>query len=68
MTPHARPKPRGFRRLERWTMGVVMGMLAFVLEKVVMRSIRKEGGTAVAEPSSGTAITSKGAEIDVEDL
>jgi hypothetical protein len=49
-------------------MGVAMGVLAFVLEKIVMRSIKKDGGSARVEASSGTAITSKGSEIDVEDL
>ena len=26
-------KPKGFRRLERWGVGVVMGVMAFVLER-----------------------------------
>jgi hypothetical protein len=60
-----RPKPTGFRRLERWWMGMVMGVLAFVLEKVVMRSLRKEGVTP--EPEEGPLITTRGAEVDIEE-
>jgi hypothetical protein len=47
-------------------MGVVMGVLAFVLEKVVMRSLRKEGVTPPAE-DAGPMITTKGAEVDIEE-
>ena len=65
MTGLDRSKPTGFRRLERVLMGVFMGIVAFILEKVVMRSIRREGRS---EPdAASTALTSKGAEIDVEE-
>ena len=46
-------------------MGTLMGVVAFILEKVVMRSIRREGGTTPNDV--GTAVISKGAEIDVEE-
>ena len=52
MRTTSRPKSV-FRRVERWMMGVVMGVLAFVIERAVLRSIKK-GGTkpkpAPAEP------------------
>lgn len=51
------------RRLERWIVGVAMGVMAFVLEKAVMRSIRR-GTTrprAVVEPPTGTF---KGGEVE----
>jgi hypothetical protein len=67
MTGPDRPKPKGFRRLERWTMGVIMGVVAFVLEKVVMRSIRKEGGKEPTPASGGTVVTTKGGEVDVDE-
>ncbi len=51
------------RRIERWMMGVVMGVLAFAIEKAVLRSIKKGGGkrkpTEVPEPFA----TSKGSEV-----
>ena len=57
----ASPRPRNvFRRAERWMMGVVMGVLAFMIEKAVLRSIKKSGTKpkpAPAEPfakGSGT--------------
>jgi hypothetical protein len=66
VTAPDRPRPKGFRRVERWFMGVVMGVLAFVLEKVVMRSLRKEGVTPPAE-DAGPMITTKGVEVDIEE-
>ena len=59
----ATKKPKGLRRVERWMVGLAMGVIAFVLEKAVMRSVRKGGGSTPApEP---TTITSKGAEADL---
>ena len=42
-----------FRRFERWLVGVFMAVLVFVLERLVMRQIKKkeqtrEGSTAAA--------------------
>jgi hypothetical protein len=56
--------PTGFRRVERWIVGVAMAVVAFVLEKVVMRSVRREG-RASTEPSPTTLI-SKGGEVDLD--
>jgi hypothetical protein len=62
--PHPN-KPKGLRRVERWMVGLVMGVIAFVLEKAVMRSVKKtHGGTASAEPEP-TTITSKGGDAEV---
>ena len=58
--------PKGMRRLERWFVGVVMGITAFVLEKAVLRSAKKSEPEAVA-PTSST-LTSKGGSVDLEDL
>ena len=59
------PRPKGvFRRIERWLVGLVMAVIAFVLEKAVLRSIRKQGGAA-AQPDAKT-ITSKGKEVDLD--
>jgi hypothetical protein len=56
-----------WRRLERWIVGVVMAVIAFVLEKAVLRSVRK-GQTAtrrVETSPAPTAITSKGGDVDL---
>ena len=56
-----------WRRFERWIVGVVMAVIAFVLEKAVLRSVRKGETTArqaKAAPAP-TAITSKGGDVDL---
>lgn len=60
-------KPKGFRRVERWGVGIVMGVIAWVLEKVVMRSVKKKGGDP-ASTGSATTIKSKGGEAQVRDV
>lgn len=58
--------PKGLRRVERWLVGVVMSITAFVLEKLVMRSVKKKEPEAVA-PTAST-LTSKGGSVDLDDL
>jgi hypothetical protein len=53
--------PKGIRRLERWMMGIAMGIIAFFLERIVMRSVKKK----VPEPVP-TTLTSKGGEVDYD--
>ena len=65
MSGRAAPNPKGFRRFERWLVGVVFAVLAFALEKVVMRSVRKKGPVE-AEPEEVTTMVSKGGEVDVD--
>lgn len=60
--PRRTKKPKGLRRVERWVVGLGMGVIAFVLEKAVMRSVKKGGGSST--PSEPTTITSKGAEAE----
>ncbi len=55
------PKRSAFRRFERVLIGLVMGVIAFVLEKVVLRSIKK-GKHASTEPM----VTSRGGEISAD--
>ena len=45
--------------------GLVMAVLAFILEKVVMRSVRK-GGARDKKPAP-TTVTSRGTEVDISD-
>lgn len=62
--PVERRKPRSaFRRAERWAIGLVFAVFALVLERVVMRSVRK-GGSKAANPEP-TTISTKGAEVDI---
>jgi hypothetical protein len=56
------PKPKGFRRVERWAVGVAMAVVAFVLEKIVLRSVTKEKPASAPAP---TTLTSKGGEVDL---
>jgi hypothetical protein len=52
MSTHVTPPPKGFfRKAERVMVGVVMTIAAYVLEKVVMRTIKQEkasGGDPMA--------------------
>lgn len=64
----ARPgaaRPKGIRRLERWFVGVMMGIIAFALEKIVLRSVKKKHPETGPEAST---LTSKGGDVDLEDL
>ena len=62
--PARSKKPKGLRRVERWFVGLAMGVIAFVLEKAVMRSVKRGGGSTPAP--APTTITSKGAEADLD--
>jgi hypothetical protein len=68
MSRHDTAKPKGLRRLERWMIGVLFGVIAFVLEKAVMRSVKRGGVKAAApEPEQVTTqLTGSGAEVDLE--
>lgn len=58
-------KPKGLRRVERWMVGLAMGVIAFVLEKAVMRSVKKTHGAAKSIEPEPTTITSKGGDAEV---
>jgi hypothetical protein len=64
-----RPKPKSvWRRLERWLVGLVMAVIAYVLEKMVMRGIRKASkAKGEAKEELHTTLTSKGGEVDLEE-
>jgi hypothetical protein len=59
-----RPAPKGIRRFERWLVGLVMMMFAFVIEKAVLRSIKK--GDTKPRPAEPTMISGSGAEISAD--
>ena len=50
--------------MERWLVGLAMAVVAFILERLVMRSV-KRSGDAKGQPSP-TTVTSKGGEVDLE--
>jgi hypothetical protein len=62
--PRAAPV-KGIRRLERWFVGVLMAIVAFVLEKIVLRSVKKKHPETEATAST---LTSKGGDVDLDDL
>ena len=53
--------PKGIRRVERWLVGIAMGIIAFFLERIVMRSVKKKVPAPVP-----TTLTSKGGEVDYD--
>jgi hypothetical protein len=63
-----RSKPKSvWRKIERWMVGLVMSMIAFVIERMVLRSVRKAGKTKSKEELH-TTLTSKGGEVDLTDV
>jgi hypothetical protein len=60
----ATPKPTGIRRVERWLVGLAMAVVAFILERIVMRSVKRSGDAKGQPPP--TTVTSKGGEVDLE--
>lgn len=63
-----RTKPKTLRRkIERWIVGVVMAIIAFVLEKIVVRSVRRAGEKGATEEVH-TTLTSKGGEVDLDEV
>jgi hypothetical protein len=70
-TSHVPHKPKTFfRKAERVLVGFMMSVMAFFLEKIVMRGVRKKGGDPKAPKHGGlpegTAIKTKGGAIDFE--
>jgi hypothetical protein len=55
-----------FRRIERWSVGLILGVVAFFLERAVVRSIRK--GETKAKPSQPTALKGMGSDIEPADV
>jgi len=58
---HRRPKGI-FRRMERWLVGLAMAVVAFVLERIVMRSVRRRSERPVE--SDEPTVRSRGAEVE----
>jgi hypothetical protein len=58
------PRPKGLRRVERWLVGLAMAVVAFILERIVMRSVKKSGDAK--DQLRSTTVISKGGEVDLE--
>jgi hypothetical protein len=61
------PAPRSrrpLRRLERVMVGAVMAVIAVVLEKMVLRALRKKGEAPL--PSEPTQVTTRGGAIEFD--
>jgi hypothetical protein len=56
-------KPKGLRRVERWLVGVAMAVFAVILERVMIRQVKK--GRRSEEPAPPTTLTSRGGEVDL---
>ena len=50
--------------MERWLVGLAMAIVAFILERLVMRSVKRSGDGKGQPPP--TTVTSKGGEVDLE--
>jgi hypothetical protein len=60
-------RPRSlFRGIERWGVGLILGVAAFFLERAVVRSIRR--GETKAKPSQPTALRGMGSDIEPADV
>ena len=56
-------RPKTFiRRVERALVGFAMAVVALILERVVMKTVKKEGGTVKEAPAK--VVTSKGGDVD----
>jgi hypothetical protein len=55
-----------FRRIERWGVGLILGVVAFFLERAVVRSIRR--GETKAKPAPPTALKGMGSDIEPADV
>ena len=67
MTVERRKPKTVWRKIERWMVGVVMAVIAFVIERMVLRSIRRAGKPAASKEELHTTLTSKGGEVDLTD-
>ena len=66
---HRRPTSI-WRRIERWLVGIAMSMIAFILERFVLRAVRKRDAQNDAKKDkkkkdTPTTLTSKGGKVDL---
>jgi hypothetical protein len=63
VTARGRTRAKGLRRVERWLVGVALAVVALVLERIVMRTVKKK--EPPSQRPSPTTLTSKGGEVDI---
>jgi hypothetical protein len=66
MSTRTSPPARGIRRVERWLVGIAFAVIAWVLERVVMRSVRRDGKEPRTPEAEARTITSRGGDVDVD--
>lgn len=52
-----------WRRIERWLVGIVMAVIAIVIERMVLRSLRRKGDKPAVDAKT---ITSRGGDVDLD--
>lgn len=58
------PRPASpLRRVERWVVGLVMAVIALVLERAVLRSIRRGSIAPKPEEPGAPLATSRGSDV-----
>jgi hypothetical protein len=55
----------GWRRVERWLVGIAMGVVALILEKIVVRAVRR-GGRGDELDAEPTTLTARGGDVDLD--
>jgi len=64
VSTRATPAPKGMRRVERWLVGLAMAVVAYLLERIVVRGLKKKGKVTGAAPEP-TMLTSRGGQVDL---
>jgi hypothetical protein len=59
------PPPRGIRKVERWLVGIGMAVVAFILEKAIVRGLKRRGERTPSDEQPPTTLTSHGGSVDV---
>lgn len=64
MSRRTTPAPRGIRKVERWLVGIGMAVVAFILEKAIVRGLKRRGERP-PDDEPPTTLTSRGGSVDV---
>ncbi len=67
MSARTTPPPKGLRRVERWLVGLAMAIVAFLLERIVVKGLKKRGEQVEPAAPEPTTLTSRGGEVDFDE-